>query len=178
MMGRQVDQLVTLVDDLFDLARIKSGKLRLEVEPVPVRAVALTAVAAVQDHLERKRQTLATRLPPADVEVRADKSRLQQVLVNLLGNASRHCPEGAAVQLRIDTTPQGTVIEVEDDGPGIAPERREAIFGLYEQARRDAGEGLGIGLSLVRQLVELHGGRIEVRGEVGVGTVFRIVLPS
>jgi signal transduction histidine kinase len=178
MMGRQIDQLVMLIDDLFDLASIKSGKLRLELVPVPVREVALAAVAAVQDRVDKKRQTLVTRLPSADVTIRGDKGRLQQVLVNLLANASRHCPEGTTVQLRMDTTPQGTVVEVEDDGPGIAPERREAIFGLYEQSRRDAGEGLGIGLALVRQLVELHGGRVEVHSEVGVGSVFRIVLPT
>jgi signal transduction histidine kinase len=178
MMVRQIDQLVMLVDDLYDLARIKSGKLRLELVPVPVHDVALAAAAAVQDRVEKKRQTLVTRLPAADVTIWGDRGRLQQVLVNLLGNASRHCPEGTTIQLRIATTPEGTVVDVEDDGPGIAAERREAIFGLYAQSRRDAGEGLGIGLALVRQLVELHGGRIEVRGEVGVGSVFRIVLPT
>ena len=178
MMGRQIDQLVMLVDDLFDLARVRSGKLRVELAPVSVRDVALAAVAAVQNRIDNKRQTLVTRVPSADVTVQGDKGRLQQVLVNLLANASRHCPEGTAVQLRIDTTPEGTVIEVEDDGPGIAPERRGAIFGLYEQSTRDAGEGLGIGLALVRQLVELHGGRVELHSEVGVGSVFRIVLPN
>lgn len=178
MMARQIDQLVMLVDDLFDLARIKSGKLRLELGPVPVRDLALAAVAAVQDRIENKGQSLITRLPAAEVAIRGDKGRLQQVMVNLLGNASRHSPEGTLVQLRIDATPEGTVFEVEDDGPGIARERQEAIFGLYEQSPRDAGEGLGIGLALVRQLVELHGGRVELRSEVGIGSVFRIVLPN
>ena len=178
MMARQMAQLLMLVDDLFDLAGVKSGKLRVKLAPVPVRDVALAAVAAVQDRIDKKQQTLVTRLPPADATIRCDEGRLQQVLVNLLSNASRHCPEGTAVQLRIDITPEGSVVEVEDDGPGIAPERRETIFGLYEQSTRDAGEGLGIGLALVRRLVELHGGNVEVRSELGVGSVFRIVLPT
>jgi signal transduction histidine kinase len=177
MMDRQISLLTMLSADLMDLARVKAGKVRLEFEAVSILQVATAAADSVRDKFERKVQVLATEFPDTDLEVRGDSKRLTQVVVNLLSNASRHCPEGTQVRIRAVARGDVVAIEIADNGPGIAQERISHIFNLYEQVDRDASEGLGLGLALSHQLIALHNGNLRVSSELAVGTVFVIELP-
>jgi signal transduction histidine kinase len=177
MMSRQVNVLAMLVTDLMDLARLKRGQLQIASSIVSVDEIVHSAMAAMEHRFAAKLQSLHYQPAEPGLRVKGDGPRLIQVLMNLLGNASRHCPDGTPVHVRCGQSSGTAWISVEDEGPGIPPERLQSIFNLYEQAARDSNEGLGIGLALVKQFVELHHGTIEVASEVRHGTRFTIRLP-
>ncbi len=181
IMGRQVQQLGRLVDDLLDLSRIARGKMQLRQERVDLGQIARRAADASRPLVESRRHELTVALPAAPVFLTADPTRLEQVLTNLLNNAARYTPEGGRVWLTATTEGREAVVRVRDTGIGIPPEMLSRIFGLFAQVERPqerAAGGLGIGLSLVKSLTEMHGGSVEAHSDgPGQGSEFVVRLP-
>jgi signal transduction histidine kinase len=174
--------LAQIVEDILDVSRIISGKLRLTVQRVDVQQLAADALATVAPAAERKGVRLGSRLDPAVGPIQADQDRLHQVLWNLLANAVKFTPTGGAVDLIVSALPDGGVeLSVVDTGAGIAPEILPFIFERFRQGDsrsiREHG-GLGLGLSIARNLVEMHGGTIHAASEgAGKGATFSVRLP-
>ena len=183
-LDRQVSHLVRLVDDLLDVGRISRGRIELRRERLDIRSVVQHAVEAVRPLCDDLDQSLTVDLPTDPAFVDGDPARLAQVLGNLLSNASKFTPAGGRLSIAVDpqsSTPAHVVIRVCDTGIGIAPEQIARIFDLFMQidtSLERVGGGLGIGLTLVRTLVGMHGGTVEVRSEgVGRGSEFFVRLP-
>jgi len=177
---RQSRHLTRIVDDLLDLARLARGKIKLDMGPVELSAVVESTVAALR-MAGRVQHTLTTRLEPA--WVRADRTRIEQVVTNLVTNALKYTPPGGAIEIALEAhVGKGqAVLTVLDDGVGIAPDLMPRLFDIFVQGKvsldRSQG-GLGIGLSLVRSLVTLHGGSIDAASAgTGQGSVFTLRLP-
>jgi signal transduction histidine kinase/CheY-like chemotaxis protein len=179
---RQLQQMVRLVDDLLDVSRITTGKLALRRERVEARAVAASALEAVEPLVKARGHVLDVELPPSGVHVNADPTRLAQVFLNLLNNAVKFTDPGGRIQFRLAVEGHELVARVRDNGIGIAPEMREPIFDMFAQADRSlerSAMGLGVGLSLTRRLVELHGGSIAAHSEgLGCGSEFIVRMPA
>ena len=182
LMARQVRQMVRLVDDLFDLSRIMQGKLELCKERVELAAVIADAVETARPVIDAKGHELTLSLPSVPVVLDGDPMRLSQVLVNLLNNAAKYSEPGAHIVLSAREEGIEVVIGVRDDGVGIAPEMLPRIFDLFMQDNLSADlsqGGLGVGLALVKSLVEIHGGVVEARSEgPGRGSEFLVRLPA
>ena len=180
-MVRQVEALTSLVDDLLDISRITQGKIDLVREAVDLRGVIDAAVERMRPLITEQNHTLVATLPDG-LRVSGDRARLQQVFTNLVANAAKYTPRGGKVEVRARTEGASIVVEVRDDGIGIAPETLPHIFELFVQGRGVDGRsrgGLGIGLHLVRRLVELHGGRVEAHSEgEDRGSRFVVSLPA
>ncbi|MBA2733744.1 MAG: response regulator [Acidobacteria bacterium] len=170
-----------LIDDLLDVSRIITGKLRLDVSAVELPTVIEAAVDAMRPAAEAKDIRLQMLLDPSAGAVSGDADRLQQVIWNLLTNAVKFTPKGGRVQVRLERVNSHVEIIVGDTGQGIAPEFLPHVFDRFRQADQSTTRthgGLGLGLSIVRQLVEQHGGTVHVESEgVGQGTTFTIKLP-
>ena len=174
---RQVDRVGALVTELLDLARIRAGRLTLDAVPVDLAELACGVAERLADVLERSGNALEIDAP-APVGARCDPARVEQVVANLLVNASRHAPT-ARVSLRVSREADRAVLAVEDDGPGIPPEALERVFDAYEKGDRAGQEqGLGLGLYIVRQIVEAHGGTIRAGAGRAGGASFRVELPA
>ncbi|HEX9049745.1 MAG TPA: HAMP domain-containing sensor histidine kinase [Anaeromyxobacter sp.] len=174
---RQVDRVGALVAELLDLARIRAGRLTLEPRPVDLAELAAGVAERLSDVLERSGNALAVDAP-APVGASCDPARIEQVLANLLVNASRHAP-GARVSMRVFREADRAVVVVEDEGPGIPPDALERVFDAYEKGDRAGQEqGLGLGLYIVRQIVEAHGGTIRAGAGRSGGAAFRVELPQ
>lgn len=180
VIGRQVDHLTRLVDDLLDVSRITRGAIELRRIHVPLRSIIDAAVEAAAPAVEAARHNLETRLADEPIWLHADPDRIAQVITNLLNNAAKYTPRGGRIALTADRENGHAVIRVRDSGSGIAPEWFSAIFDMFRQGPRvdSAQGGLGIGLALVKQLVEMHGGTISVHSAgVGHGAEFVVRLP-
>ena len=181
MMDRQLGHLIHLVDDLLDIARITRGKIELKKEAVPLHAIVGMAVETSAALVEAHGHRLQVELPPEPLALEADVTRLVQVLSNLLNNAAKYTPHGGTNTLTAWREAGHAVIAVADDGIGIAPDAIGSVFEMFTQVRGSldrAQGGLGIGLSLVRRLVELHGGRVSAfSGGRGQGSTFTVRLP-
>jgi PAS domain S-box-containing protein len=185
IIGRQVRHMTRLVDDLLDVSRVTRGLITLERAQVGMRAVVQEAVEQVRPAIEGRRQRLALHLPPSWTMVEGDKARLVQVVANVLGNATKYTPDGCAIDLRAEVRAGGEkgalVISVRDEGIGMDRELTERVFDLFTQAERSSDRsqgGLGLGLALVRNLVELHGGMVACSSPgLGKGSTFVITLP-
>ena len=173
--------MIRLVDDLLDVSRIARGKIVLVSEPVKMAEVVAAAVETVQPLLEQKRQTLDIEVADPELTVRGDPVRLAQVVGNLLHNAAKYTGEGGRITLVARAHAGRAEIVVRDTGIGIAAEAMPRIFELFTQIpseRASTSGGLGIGLALVRALVELHGGEIHAAsGGVDQGSEFTVRLP-
>lgn len=174
---RNATAQLRLIDDMLDTARIMSGKLRLEARPVDLARVALAAVDVVSPTAEAKRIALTVDLEAGAMPMLGDPDRLQQIVWNLLTNAIKFTPSGGSVALALGRVGNDLTLSVKDSGEGISAEFLPHLFERFQQGdpssnRRHAG--LGLGLSLVRQLVELHGGRIAVTTTVGEGSTFTV----
>ncbi len=182
IMGRQVKQMVRLVDDLLDVSRILQGKLDLRKERVELAAVVANAVETVRPVLDAKSHKLNLSLPDGPMVLDADPVRLAQTLTNLLINAAKYTDPGGRIVLTVVREGAEAVIVVRDNGVGIAPDQLPSIFDLYTQEARSLSRsqgGLGIGLTLVKNLVEMHSGSVSVRSEgLGRGSEFVIRLPA
>jgi len=173
---RNVERLGAQIDDLLAYDELEAGTLRLAREPLDLRDVVLEAVSAVRPLVSEKGQTLEVDLPEP-LAAEGDPRRLEQAVVNLLNNAHRHTPPETRIAVRGRTTGQGILLSVIDDGPGIPPEEREAIFGRFH--RLSSAEGsFGLGLAIAAAIVELHGGRIWAESRPGEGATFHIALPG
>jgi two-component system CheB/CheR fusion protein len=181
MMGRQLNHLIRLVDDLLDVSRIIQGKIELRKEVVDVASVVNRAVETGQPVIDARRHRLTVSMPPSPVFVYGDPLRLAQVIANLLTNAAKYSPPESAIDVRVQEEGSQAVIRVRDRGIGIAPELLSEVFELFVQAdaslARSEG-GLGVGLTLVKRLAEMHGGTVAAASEgLGKGSEFTIRLP-
>lgn len=180
-MERQVGHLVRLVDDLLDVSRITRGKVELRKVRLDLAAVMARAVEGVRPFLEDRQHHLEVSPPAEALELDADPARIEQVLANLLNNAAKYTPPGGHIGLSAVREGDEAVIRVRDDGIGIRADVIGHIFDLFQQADRVPGrvsEGLGIGLSLVRSLVEMHGGTVEASSAgADRGSEFVVRLP-
>jgi two-component system CheB/CheR fusion protein len=174
---RQMDNLGRLVDDLLDLSRIGAGKLALEKERVSLHDVVNSAVETVTPLVDKRGHRLEVLLPPTPIFVEADAARLAQVFANLINNAVKYTPEGGQIWIKCTTEGNEAVVNVEDNGIGIRRDLLPRIFDLFTQAGSPQG-GLGVGLAIVKNLVRLHGGTVQVRSEgEGKGSEFCVRLP-
>jgi PAS domain S-box-containing protein len=178
---RQVTQLTRLVDDLLDVARIKTGKIELKKEPTNLASILRSAIETSRPHMEAGQHSFSVEIPQEPTDIEADPVRLAQVFSNLLNNAARYTPAGGQVDVALRAEPDRYVVYVRDTGPGIPPEMLKEVFGLFTQVTHPAErrqEGLGIGLSLVEGLVRLHGGTVEAHSEgPQKGSEFVVCLP-
>jgi PAS domain S-box-containing protein len=173
---KQVERLGSLVNSLFDLARIRSGRLVLEREPCDLGAVAREVAERFEDVLSRQGRGLTVDASEEPVVGRWDRGRVDQALTNLVANAVKHGARGG-VAIRIERRGPAARLEVRDAGGGIPEQDRTRIFELFEQGERGGGGGLGLGLYITRRIAEAHGGRIWVEPAPDGGSVFQVELP-
>jgi signal transduction histidine kinase len=178
---RQVRQMARLLDDLLDAARMTSGKLELQKGPVAIRQFLEQAIEASKPLIDERQQSLSLDIPARPVLVHGDAARLTQVFSNLLHNASKYTQVGGAITLTVRVEGDAVVLRLADNGSGIAAESLPGIFELFSQAGHlegTAAGGLGIGLTVVRSMVEMHGGSVTASsGGVGLGSEFVVSLP-
>jgi signal transduction histidine kinase len=181
IIGRQVDHITHLVDDLLDLSRVRRGLITLDKVPVDLVAVAKNAIEQVRPKMEHRRHSLDVRLPSQSLHVAGDHERLVQVLANLLGNAVKYTPEGGSIRFALVARGDAAEMCVEDNGIGIDAALLPHVFDSFTQGTRTAGRaegGMGLGLALVRRLAELHGGEVVARSAgPGQGSTFVFTLP-
>ena len=181
MIHRQVGQVVRLVDDLLDVSRISRGKIELRREPVELASIVQHAVEAARPLCTTMGHELTVTLPQEPVYLNADPARLSQVVGNLLNNACKFTGKGGRVRLTVEREGSQALLRVQDSGIGIAPEQRDRIFEMFAQVDASierSRDGLGLGLALVRSLVELHEGTVEAYSAgVGQGSEFLVRLP-
>ena len=181
VMDRQFGNLMRLVDDLLDVARLGQGKIALQKQRVTLAEAIDAALETVGPLLEPHRRSLEISVPPTPIYVDADRGRLSQVISNLLHNAAKYTPASGRIELSAAVKDGNAVLRVRDNGVGIAPEVLPSIFEFYAQGPATSESnrrGLGVGLALARQLVELHGGTIEAKsGGRGQGSEFIVRLP-
>jgi two-component system, chemotaxis family, CheB/CheR fusion protein len=182
IIDRQVKHLIRLVDDLLDISRISSGKISLQKERVSLALIVTNAIEASRPLIEAENHQLTVTLPAAPVYLDADLTRLAQVLQNLLNNAARYTPPGGKIALNAEFDGQQVVIRITDTGIGIPRDMLSQVFDLFTQVDRSIERstgGLGIGLTLVQRLVELHGGNVEAHSNgPDQGSEFIIRLPA
>jgi signal transduction histidine kinase/DNA-binding response OmpR family regulator len=182
LIGRQLTHLVRLVDDLLDVSRITTGKIRLQSEILDASVAVAAAVEINRPLIDARRHNLRVSLPDEPVQVRADRARLAQVLSNLLNNAAKYTKEKGSIWLDVERTAGEAVFRVLDNGVGIEADLLPRVFDLFTQADRtpDRAEGgLGIGLTLVRRLVEIQGGTVQAfSAGLGLGSEFVVRLPA
>jgi signal transduction histidine kinase/ActR/RegA family two-component response regulator len=181
VMERQIAQLVRLIDDLMDISRISRGHLTLQRQPTDLRTIIDSAVETAQPQLSAAGVSLSTELPEQPCLLDVDATRIAQIFLNLLTNAAKFTPAGGGVWLTVKTGSDRVTVVVRDSGIGIAPEDQDRVFGMFVQLNRDmrrSQTGLGIGLTLVKQMAELHGGTVAVWSEgLGRGSEFTVTLP-
>jgi two-component system CheB/CheR fusion protein len=180
-MSRQMRQLVRLVDDLLEVSRISGGKLRLRKAKVQLGEIVRDAVATVRTLMEGSNHELTVDLPSQPIVLEADATRLTQVFANLLNNAARYTPEGGRIALRVERESDTVEVSISDNGIGMSPEVRNHVFDMFYQGNdvhHPRSQGLGIGLTLAKSLVELHGGSISVDSAgPDRGAEFKVRLP-
>lgn len=181
IIGRQVRHVTRLINDVLDMERIDNGKLQLDVHPVDLREIVTNTLESRRADAERRKQSLTMQLTPDAVVVEADAVRLVQVVSNLVDNAVKYTPDAGHITVAVTADAREAVIVVQDDGAGIPADRVDSIFEPFvqlSQSRDAARGGLGLGLSLVRRLTELHGGTVTVATSgQGCGSRFAVHLP-
>jgi PAS domain S-box-containing protein len=181
IIGRQVRHMTSLVDDLLDVSRVTRGLVTLARAPVAARTIVDEAIEQVRPLFEARRQRLSVRLAAPDATVLGDKARLVQVLGNLLNNASKYTPEERRIEVEARAGAEGLVLTVRDEGIGMDGELAPRVFDLFTQATRSSDRsqgGLGLGLALVKNLAELHGGSVVCDSPgLGRGSTFAVTLP-
>lgn len=180
-MRRQVAHMVRLIDDLLDVARITTGKMQLHLEAIDLRDAVQAGLDVAQPLIEAGPHGLEVALPAEPMPIEADPIRLAQVVSNLLHNAAKYTPAHGRIELSLARGPDEAVIQVRDNGVGLAPENLPALFELFTQAGKTldrAQGGLGIGLAIVKRVVEMHGGTVSAESPgLGLGATFTIRLP-
>jgi signal transduction histidine kinase len=181
IMDRQLDHMVRLVDDLLDVARISMGKIELQRERVSLSEVIALAIEGMQAALQQREQMLEVMPSRAELFVEGDRVRLTQVFSNLLSNALKYTQRGGRIQVRVEPDGDQAAVSVSDTGIGIPGWALPHVFDLFSQVRihqEQSEGGLGLGLSLVRSLVALHGGTVSAASEgPGRGSTFTVRLP-
>jgi signal transduction histidine kinase/CheY-like chemotaxis protein len=179
---RQMKHLTRLIDDLMDVSRINRGKIELRKDVLDATPILDSAVATVRPLAEERKHTLEVAIDRGNLWVNADPTRLEQVVVNLLNNAAKYSENAGHIRLSAENRGDGLVISIQDKGVGIPPEKLPEMFELFSQGDRSLARsegGLGIGLTVVKKLVEMHGGTITAKSEgLGKGSEFVIRLPA
>jgi signal transduction histidine kinase len=179
---RQVDCLTRLIDDLLDVSRVSRGKLELRKQPLDLAALLQGAVESCRPFIDQHGHQLEVALPAEPMTVEGDMVRLAQVFMNLLNNAAKYTEQGGRIWLSAERHGGDVVARVRDTGIGISADKLPHLFDMFyqvDQARQRSEGGLGIGLTLVRRLVEMHGGTVEARSEgTGKGSEFLVRLPA
>ncbi len=179
MIGRQVGHMSRLIDDLLDVSRINTGKIELETGYVRIAEVVQQAAESVQPLLDELGHKLVVENLSPDLGLFADHHRLTQVVSNLLSNAAKYTPRGGRIVLKVDETDCSARVSVSDNGHGIDSVDQARVFELFDQGVAGSKDGLGIGLTLVKSIVELHGGSVSLSSEgSGKGSEFVVVLPG
>lgn len=182
VLGRQVGNMSRMIDDLLDVSRITEGKIELRTVPVSVSAILENAVATIRPLCDANSQVLTVELPAEPIYIKADATRLEQVFGNLLGNASKYGGRSCDISVKVESEGDDVIVRIGDNGEGIEPQMLSRIFELFVQSSRSLDRshgGLGIGLTLVRRLVKLHGGTVEAFSEgIGSGSEFVVRLPT
>jgi len=182
IIDRQTSHMVRLVDDLLEVSRITSGRIELQREIIDLADVVRNAVETSRPLLDRCRHEFTVSMPAVPLMVEGDMVRLTQVLANLLNNAAKYTPEGGHISLSVEREDAWTHIRIEDSGVGVPDEMIESVFEMFTQVNRQAKSsqgGLGIGLTLVKQLVELHDGMVDVKSKgQDQGSIFAVHLPA
>lgn len=182
VMERQIHHLVRLVDDLLEVSRITRGLIKIQREHVDIALILQAAIDTTKPLLDGSSHTLTMEVPAEPLTVYGDAVRLTQVFSNLLTNAAKYTDAGGRIEIRVTRHADRVAVAVRDNGIGIAPDQLTSVFDMFTQvdrSNRRAQGGLGIGLTLVRSLVEMHGGRVEARsGGIGQGSEFLIELPT
>ena len=182
VIARQVKNLSIMIDDLLDISRINQGKIQLKKEPLHVGPVIARAVEAVSHLIEEKRHELNVSVATGQMRVKADPTRLEQIVTNLITNAAKYTDPGGSITVAAASERGSVVIKVKDNGIGLTPEMLGEVFELFAQAEKSldrARGGLGIGLSVVKKLVEMHGGSVEAAsGGLGQGSEFSVGMPA
>ena len=174
------DRLTALINDLLDISRIETGRLRLEIQPMQFQDVVSEVISSLRGKAEEKGLTLKTEVPEDLPVVMADRSRITQVLTNLADNAVRYTPEGGKVVVSASVAEATLLVHVRDTGIGISREEQGRIFERFyrsDDPRVQDTEGTGLGLAIVKSLVEMHGGRVWVQSELGKGSTFSFAIP-
>ena len=181
MMERQLLHLVRLVDDLMDVSRVSRGVVELRRAPLSISEVIARSTESVRADFESRGHHLQVELPPDAIRVDGDADRLTQVVSNLLTNSAKYSPDGGAIRLSVSCDSDELCIQVSDKGIGIPTDQIDRVFDMFSQVRTHQGRyegGLGIGLSLVRTLVQLHGGSVTAHSDgPGLGSTFKVRLP-
>lgn len=181
MMDRQILHMVRLIDDLLDVSRMTRGKIELKKELIDLKGIIGMAVETSLPLIEAGRHELSVRIPPESLTVEADPTRLGQVFSNLLNNAAKYTPDGGRLEVVARREQNAVHVSFKDNGVGIPKEMLPEVFEMFSQVGRNldrAQGGLGIGLTLVRRLTELHGGSVKVEsGGIGTGSVFTVSMP-
>jgi signal transduction histidine kinase/ActR/RegA family two-component response regulator len=181
VIGRQVEHMNRLLSDMLDVSRVTRGLVTLSLEDVDLRDIVERAVEQTRPLMEERQHRLELRLPSQAVTVRGDQTRLTQVLANLLTNSAKYTPSHGSIQLSLGCAGNEATLSVADDGEGITAELLPRVFDLFSQGERKADRaqgGLGLGLALVRSLVQLHGGSVEASSPGrGGGSIFTVRLP-
>lgn len=181
VMDRQVNHLVRLVDDLLDVSRITRGKIQLQQELLTIGAVVASAVETSRPVIEAHSHNLQVSVPEEPILVQGDPARLSQVFANLLNNAAKYTPDGGTIEVAVSIAQSEVLVRISDTGAGIPKEMLANVFELFTQVDRSLDRsqgGLGIGLTLVRRLVEMHGGSVHAHSEgIGRGSEFVVHLP-
>jgi signal transduction histidine kinase len=178
VIGRQLLHMAGLLDDLLDLSRLSLARLQLRTAMLDLRRPIESAVEMVASRAEARGQRLTIDLRDSRIEVLGDAARLQQVFANLLSNAIRYTPEGGEISLEVERVGDHVLVRIRDSGRGMEPDELARIFEPFERGATGVAEGLGIGLTLVRGIVELHGGRVAAESPgAGRGSIFTVTLP-
>jgi len=181
IISRQASHMTSLIDDLLDVSRVTRGKVELELGELDVKDVIADAVEQVRPLVERHGHALALQLAPGQAIVSGDRKRLVQVVANLLSNAAKYTPDGGRIEVALETGPGTVALTVRDNGIGMTPELIGHAFELFSQGAQGLDRsqgGLGIGLALVKSLVQLHGGSVGAQsGGSGMGSTFHLTLP-
>ena len=181
IIGRQVDHMTHLINDLLDVSRVTRGLVTLDKAPHNIRHIVAEAVEQATPLIQSRRHHLSLHLPPDTTMVEGDKNRLVQVFTNILNNAAKYTNAGGNIMLRTDVHQSNVQVEVIDDGIGMSPDLSAHVFELFAQAERTpdrSAGGLGLGLALVKSLVELHAGTVRCHSDgVGTGSTFTVCLP-
>jgi signal transduction histidine kinase len=183
ILERQLGQMIRLVDDLLDITRIARGKVQVRKKRIELAEAVQIAIEEARPHIEESAHQLTVTIPPQPIYLIADPNRLAQVVSNLLNNAARYTAKGGCIWLTVQRQGNEAIVSVRDDGAGIAAEHLPHIFEMFSQVGSDSNPqgspgGLGIGLALVRGLVELHNGSVEAHSEgIGKGSEFLVHLP-
>jgi signal transduction histidine kinase len=175
---RNIVRLIRLVQDILDVSRIEAGKMELTIRPVEVADMVEEILIPLEILFKKKNIVFSKKVQPGLTRITADRDKLIQAVTNLLMNAAKYTPDGGTVVFSLLSGKEGVLVEVRDSGPGIDVKDQEKLFSKFERISVDKKEGTGLGLTITKDIVSLHKGKIWVESEAGKGAAFKFILPQ